>query len=74
MRYAALVLEDGTTYEGRTAGAPGIGAGEASVSTGHAEAATDPSYAAQILAFSRPPTGGESVSAGLASSSIPTFF
>jgi len=55
MRHATLVLEDGTTYEGRAVGAPGISAGEACFTTAMAgceEAVSDPSSAAQVPAFS----------------------
>ena len=64
MRRATLVLEDGTTYEGRAVGAPGISAGEACFTTamaGYEEAVTDPSYAAQVLAFSYPLIGNYGV-------------
>jgi len=64
MRYATLVLEDGTTYEGRAVGAPGVSAGEACFTTtmaGYEEAVTDPSYAAQVLAFSYPLIGNYGV-------------
>ena len=55
MRKAALVLEDGTVYEGRGVGAHGVSAGEACFTTamaGYEEAVTDPSYAARVLVFS----------------------
>ena len=59
-RRAYLVLEDGTAFAGRSAGAPGVSAGEAcftTAMTGYEEAVTDPSYAAQVLAFSYPLIG-----------------
>jgi carbamoyl-phosphate synthase small subunit len=64
MRKAALVLEDGTVYRGRGVGAPGISAGEACFTTamaGYEEAATDPSYAAQVLVLSYPLIGNYGV-------------
>jgi carbamoyl-phosphate synthase small subunit len=64
MRHAILVLEDGTIYEGRAVGAPGVNAGEACFTTsmaGYEEAVTDPSYAAQVLAFSYPLIGNYGV-------------
>ena len=60
MRTAHLVLEDGTTFAGRTVGAPGVSAGEICFTTamaGYEEAVTDPSYAAQVLTFSYPLIG-----------------
>ena len=54
---AYLVLEDGSVFAGRAVGAPGVSAGEACFTTamaGYEEAVTDPSYAAQVLAFSYP--------------------
>src|SRR4030088_1131617 len=53
-RPASLVLEDGTVFPGRAVGAAGVAAGEAcftTASTGYEEAATDPSYVAQVLCF-----------------------
>src|SRR3954453_2784071 len=61
---AALVLEDGTVFPGTPAGAPGIAAGEAcftTASTGYEEAATDPSYVAQVLCFAYPLVGNYGV-------------
>ncbi len=60
MRPAQLVLEDGTVFSGAAVGAPGIAAGEACFTTvmaGYEEAATDPSYVAQVLCFSYPLVG-----------------
>src|SRR3989475_2850010 len=57
---ASLVLEDGTVFPGRNVGAGGVAAGEACFTTamaGYEEAATDPSYVAQVLAFSYPLVG-----------------
>ena len=60
MRTAHLVLEDGTPFPGVSVGAPGVAAGEAcftTASTGYEEAATDPSYVAQVLCFAYPLVG-----------------
>jgi carbamoyl-phosphate synthase small subunit len=64
MRSAALVLEDGSVFTGTAVGAPGVAAGEAcftTASTGYEEAATDPSYAAQVLCFAYPLVGNYGV-------------
>ena len=65
----ALVLADGTTFEGEMIGAPlgadssdtaGIASGEVvfnTVMTGYQEVITDPSYAGQIIAFTYPHIG-----------------
>jgi carbamoyl-phosphate synthase small subunit len=63
-RSAFVVLEDGTAFEGLAVGAPGIAAGEAcftTASTGYEEAATDPSYVAQVLCFAYPLVGNYGV-------------
>ena len=60
IRPAKLVLEDGTVFAGSAVGAPGVAAGEACFTTamaGYEEAASDPSYMAQVLAFSYPLIG-----------------
>jgi carbamoyl-phosphate synthase small subunit len=59
-----MVLEDGTAFPGRSVGAPGTAAGEAcftTASTGYEEAATDPSYVAQVLCFAYPLVGNYGV-------------
>jgi carbamoyl-phosphate synthase small subunit len=64
MRRASLVLEDGTAFSGRAVGAPGVASGEVCFTTamaGYQEAVTDPSYAAQVLAFSYPLIGNYGV-------------
>jgi carbamoyl-phosphate synthase small subunit len=61
---AALVLEDGTVFPGTLVGTPGVAAGEAcftTASTGYEEAATDPSYVAQVLCFAYPLVGNYGV-------------
>ena len=63
-RSAKLVLEDGTVFAGSAVGAPGAAAGEACFTTamaGYEEAASDPSYMAQVLAFSYPLVGNYGV-------------
>ena len=55
-----LVLEDGTTFRGRSVGAPGAVFGEAvftTTLTGYQETVTDPSYAEQIVCFTAPMVG-----------------
>jgi carbamoyl-phosphate synthase small subunit len=66
-RPAKLVLEDGTVFAGSAVGAPGVAAGEACFTTamaGYEEAASDPSYMAQVLAFSYPLIGNYGVDPG----------
>src|SRR6476646_2527664 len=63
-RLAHLVLEDGTAFPGRAVGADGVASGEAcftTASTGYEEAATDPSYVAQVLCFAYPLVGNYGV-------------
>src|SRR6266496_3207351 len=67
VRPAQLVLEDGTVFPGSAVGAEGVAAGEAFFTTamaGYEEAATDPSYVAQVLAFSYPLVGNYGVDSG----------
>jgi carbamoyl-phosphate synthase small subunit len=64
MRASSLVLEDGTIFPGRSVAAPGVSSGEICFTTamaGYEEAVTDPSYAAQVLAFSYPLIGNYGV-------------
>src|SRR6266700_2745354 len=64
---AHLVLEDGSVFTGRSAGAPGVSAGEACITTamaGYEESVTDPSYVAQVLCFSYPLIGNYGVDPG----------
>src|ERR1700751_5606624 len=64
VRPAAVVLEDGTVFPGRAVGAPGVAAGDACfspASPGYEEAATDPSYVAQVLCFAYPLVGNYGV-------------
>ncbi|MEE1540538.1 MAG: carbamoyl-phosphate synthase domain-containing protein, partial [Arenicellales bacterium] len=51
MKQALLVLEDGTLFQGRSAGVSGYGVGEVVFNTsmtGYQEILTDPSYARQL--------------------------
>lgn len=67
IREAALVLRDGTLFEGEAIGAvpaDGISAGEVvfnTVMTGYQEVITDPSYAGQIITFTYPHIGNYGV-------------
>lgn len=67
IREAALVLRDGTVFEGEAIGAEspsGISAGEVvfnTVMTGYQEVITDPSYAGQIITFTYPHIGNYGV-------------
>jgi carbamoyl-phosphate synthase small subunit len=64
MRRAHVVLEDGTAFPGVAVGARAAAAGEAcftTASTGYEEAATDPSYVAQVLCFAYPLVGNYGV-------------
>lgn len=52
MKQALLVLEDGTLFQGRSAGVSGYGVGEVVFNTsmtGYQEILTDPSYARQLI-------------------------
>ena len=60
-----VVLEDGTTFRGRSVGAPGAALGEAvftTAMTGYQETVTDPSYAEQLVCFTAPMIGNYGVS------------
>jgi carbamoyl-phosphate synthase small subunit len=57
---AAVVLEDGSVYWGRGAGAIGVAVGEIcfnTAMTGYQEILSDPSYAGQIITFTFPHIG-----------------
>ncbi len=57
---AILALEDGTVFEGESAGAPGLSVGEAvfnTAMTGYQEILTDPSYARQLVTLTYPHIG-----------------
>jgi carbamoyl-phosphate synthase small subunit len=60
----ALVLEDGTVFEGESVGANGFACGEAvftTAMTGYQEIATDPSFAEQLVCFTAPMVGNYGV-------------
>lgn len=60
MNKALLVLEDGSSYEGKSFGAKGTSCGEIVFNTsmtGYQEIITDPSYANQIITFTYPEIG-----------------
>lgn len=67
MKAAALVLADGTLFEGEAIGATapdGVSTGEVvfnTVMTGYQEVLTDPSYAGQIITFTYPHIGNYGV-------------
>ncbi|HEX6786680.1 MAG TPA: carbamoyl-phosphate synthase domain-containing protein, partial [Acidimicrobiales bacterium] len=69
LREGALVLADGSVFEGELLGAEapgGIATGEVvfnTVLSGYQEVITDPSYAGQIIAFTNPHIGNYGVSA-----------
>ena len=57
---AILALEDGTIFEGISAGAPGLCVGEVvfnTAITGYQEILTDPSYARQLVTLTYPHVG-----------------
>ena len=63
---AVLALENGSWYEGESAGAPGQRHGEAVFNTsmtGYQEVLTDPSYAGQIVTMTCPQIGNYGVAA-----------
>src|SRR5260370_15268932 len=71
---AALFLEDGEVFAGRSVGAEGFAFGEAvfaTAMTGYQELVTDPSYAEQILCFTAPMVGNYGVGEGRVESRRP---
>jgi carbamoyl-phosphate synthase small subunit len=63
---AYLLLEDGTRFDGESAGAPVASTGEVVFNTamsGYQESVTDPSYRGQIVVFTYPLIGNYGVSA-----------
>jgi carbamoyl-phosphate synthase small subunit len=65
IEHAKLVLEDGTTFSGRSLGYPQSVAGEVVFNTGmvgYTESLTDPSYRGQILVLTYPLVGNYGVS------------
>src|SRR3984893_1235263 len=66
MHRAALLLADGTRFDGAGIGPEGTSTGEAvfyTGMTGYQEALTDPSYAGQLLTFTYPMIGNYGISA-----------
>jgi carbamoyl-phosphate synthase small subunit len=65
---ATLVLENGLTFEGAAAGAPGETTGEVVFNTsmtGYQEILTDPSYAGQIVTMTTPEIGNYGIARGI---------
>lgn len=66
MTDAALILADGTIFEGEAMGAPAeVATGEVvfnTVMAGYQEVVTDPSYAGQVIAFTYPHIGNYGIS------------
>jgi carbamoyl-phosphate synthase small subunit len=63
---AILALEDGTSFKGVSAGAPGKTSGEVVFNTsmtGYQEVLTDPSYAGQIVTMTAPQIGNYGIAA-----------
>lgn len=61
---ARLALEDGTIWQGRAFGAPGLRTGEVVFNTsltGYQEILTDPSYAGQIVVMTAPQIGNTGI-------------
>lgn len=61
---ATLILEDGTTFQGRSFGAPVSVGGEVvfnTAMTGYVESLTDPSYAGQLMTLTYPLVGNYGV-------------
>jgi carbamoyl-phosphate synthase small subunit len=74
MTQARLVLEDGTSYEGESFGAPADTIGEVVFNTsltGYQEIATDPSYRFQIVVMTYPHIGNYGVESIVAQSEAP---
>jgi len=71
MKRAILVLEDGTTFEGRACGAAGEAFGRCVYNTsaaGYQEALSSPSSAGNVIAFTYPEIGAYGVNSGDAES------
>mgnify|MGYP001402364963 CR=1 FL=1 len=61
---ALLMLEDGTSFNGKAVGVQGVTVGEVvfnTAMTGYQEIMTDPSYASQIITFTYPEIGNTGV-------------
>ena len=69
-----LLLEDGTTFRGRSVAAAGAAFGEAVFTTGmtgYQETVTDPSYAQQLVCFTAPMIGNYGIDDGRLESEAP---
>jgi carbamoyl-phosphate synthase small subunit len=69
-----LLLEDGTTFSGRSVAAEGAAFGEAVFTTGmtgYQETVTDPSYAGQLVCFTAPMVGNYGVADARLESEMP---
>ncbi|MFQ5579022.1 MAG: glutamine-hydrolyzing carbamoyl-phosphate synthase small subunit [Nitrospiria bacterium] len=74
MKQAILLLEDGTSYCGRSFGADGVSIGEVVFNTsmtGYQEVITDPSYKGQLVTMTTPLIGNYGVNAEDAESEKP---
>ena len=74
MNEGALVLDDGTVFDGESVGAPGFACGEAvftTAMTGYQEVVTDPSFAEQLVCFTAPMVGNYGVEAARSESARP---
>ncbi len=69
-----LLLEDGTTFAGRSVAAEGVAFGEVVFTTGmtgYQETVTDPSYAGQLVCFTAPMVGNYGVAEARLESETP---
>lgn len=76
-RKATLVLEDGSTFEGKSFGHEASVAGEIvfnTAMTGYPESLTDPSYRGQIIVLTYPSIGNYGVPANTIQNELSTFF
>jgi carbamoyl-phosphate synthase small subunit len=74
---AKLILEDGTTFIGKSFGFEGSVAGEVVFNTsmtGYPESLTDPSYAGQILVATYPLIGNYGVPEAIMTNGLPDYF
>ena len=77
IRKIKLVLEDGTTFEGKSFGYDSSVAGEVvfnTAMTGYPESLTDPSYEGQILVSTYPLIGNYGVPKDETENGIPKFY
>ncbi|MCD8072307.1 MAG: glutamine-hydrolyzing carbamoyl-phosphate synthase small subunit [Alistipes sp.] len=77
LKKAALILEDGSRFEGYSFGEPCPAVGEVvfnTAMTGYPESLTDPSYSGQILVITYPLVGNYGVPGGETENGLPKFF